>query len=1123
MPKSSPNMHVNQEVSTRVKSRLLCKQSMGQNTPNKIDDDGSKSHQGLAGSGAGATTGGGTAICLPDLKPSAPSNLSDSKWRLLSLAEIAYSGWSFASLTPLRKVEKGPQLLVVFVVVATLPEEHMACLDQQHSRREGQAVVAAIVVVEDLLISDLDDSSNLDSWKQRTPSPIKHKGKDIIQYPINTKPLILQFTAVFHNDMDMIEVSSFYHRQWAPEYPEFVNFKYDGTTYQIRLRQHRAKVYFAEGLNKFRKDLSIFESMIIKFLACNNKSMFDLYFIPSLECKTCGRPQLMSRQHIWTLEITQSMLGAPGPLRLPYCAITHANACSQQMTILRRFGPPLQWNVVVVDNGVARRYVVQPWYQFLADNDFSHGDEVSFYYRSIDKIWEIGPSNWLAPIQFSATFRVSKNIIEVPLSYHRQWRPYYPTYYNGTTYFVRLRKYGSRYFFFDGLKQFRRTHGIDDSVIMRFFAADKNTSFEVDVIGPILRQGRPRSVLPPASSFQFFVWITKSDSCSKRLWQTQPMADSPCTMVSHLLPSHSSNISENNLMVGDEVIFFFRFDEHLLTVSILWRFPVVVHFGLSSGGTTKLYNSDRLMAHIADKIKTIDGSKETLKLAVRITELWFVGTSSRSEQAEMVIIDSDGDQIHLVCKQDQLKRWKMDLKEDCTYVMHNFKVNKNDGHYRVCDHPYKLAFIGVMIVRQWQLDKLPFKNYRFADFPDVIVGQLQSDLLVDVIGVVDEVVFRHISPKRSYPCSVSNSLKASKLTINQPVAPIEEFNLKLSELGIEIHSVLTRRSQWSSQPSSSPQLSSKETFILKSEAKTISEINNLCECHKKTNVYTEPFVCPCGRHNDRVVLRYRVEVMVNYKDESTKFLLWDHECTELIGQSADEVNTLKVEDGDLDLNVSPKALDKLLGHLLAFKIKIQPQIVSMQVSIQLHPILKIIITNQRHHRIVSMQLSIGLHTMLKIIVELPFIKKPAIMQFRTTFHNDRLIYYNFTCNIFLQDIIKVPFFYHIQWAPKYPKYVRLKYNGVVYQIQVRLHKGKIFFVEGLKQFRKELAIYESTIIYFFAIDHISVFDLHFSPPLEQQTSGRPWMISRQHILTLEIIQSMIDASHPLVMITKSLL
>ncbi|KAG5106671.1 hypothetical protein JHK82_043641 [Glycine max] len=66
---------------------------------------------------------------------------------------------------------------------------------------------------------------------------------------------------------DIIEVPSFYHRQWAPEYPKFVNFRYDGTIYQIRLRQHRAKVYFVEGLKEFKKDLSIFESVMIKFLA----------------------------------------------------------------------------------------------------------------------------------------------------------------------------------------------------------------------------------------------------------------------------------------------------------------------------------------------------------------------------------------------------------------------------------------------------------------------------------------------------------------------------------------------------------------------------------------------------------------------------------------------------------------------------------------------------------------------------------------------------------------------------------------------------------------------------------------------------------------------------------------
>ena len=59
------------------------------------------------------------------------------------------------------------------------------------------------------------------------------------------------------------------------------------------------------------------------------------------------------------------------------------------MTILRRFGSPLQWNVIVLDTGIGDKYIVQPWYQFLANNDLSHGDEVAFYYRRYDKIWEI--------------------------------------------------------------------------------------------------------------------------------------------------------------------------------------------------------------------------------------------------------------------------------------------------------------------------------------------------------------------------------------------------------------------------------------------------------------------------------------------------------------------------------------------------------------------------------------------------------------------------------------------------------------------------------------------------------------------------------------------------------------
>ena len=158
------------------------------------------------------------------------------------------------------------------------------------------------------------------------------------------------------------------------------------------------------------------------------------------------------------------------------------------------------------------------------------------------------------------------------------------------------------------------------------------------------------------------------------------------------------------------------------------------------------------MARTPNEIKFIDGSRETLKLAVRITNLWFVGTPNKSEQAEMVIVDSDvwsflfflvaglltiqsvvyilcmlkGDEIHVVCKTDRLKSWKADLKENCTYVMHNFKVMKNDGQFRVCEHQYKLVFIGVTVVGQSNLDDLPFKEFRFVEFSNIIYGNFET-------------------------------------------------------------------------------------------------------------------------------------------------------------------------------------------------------------------------------------------------------------------------------------------------------------------------------------------------------------------------------------------------------------
>ncbi|KAG4974972.1 hypothetical protein JHK87_031793 [Glycine soja] len=250
----------------------------------------------------------------------------------------------------------------------------------------------------------------------------------------------------------------------------------------------------------------------------------------------------------------------------------------------------------------------------------------------------------------------------------------------------------------------------------------------------------------------------------------------------------------------------------------------------------------------------------------------------------------------------------MDLKENCTYVMHNFKVLKNNGQYRVCDHQFKLVFIGVIVVRECVLGNIPFRKYRFVGFADVVAGQFERGLLVG-----------------SYPALISNSFKASKLIINQPVMEIQEFNERLAELGIEARSGFKSHGEGSTQLSGSIQLSSKESIFGKAKAETIADINTISELAFSAIKKVMQRWRPLHVHAANTIRKYRLEVMINQGNESTKFLLWDRECSELIGQSADAVNKLKIEDGDVDLNASPQALDKLLGHELAFKIKVQPK------------------------------------------------------------------------------------------------------------------------------------------------------------------------------------------------------
>ncbi|RZC08796.1 hypothetical protein D0Y65_015483, partial [Glycine soja] len=195
--------------------------------------------------------------------------------------------------------------------------------------------------------------------------------------------------------------------------------------------------------------------------------------------------------------------------------------------------------------------------------------------------------------RFEASFCLEKNVIEVPLSYHRQWSPNYPTYvlfdYKGNKHFIKLRKYANRFFFGDGLKELRRTHGIYESVIMCFVAWDKNTNFSVDVVGPLHRQTHQRSatttrrhvftidiskdmiqhnyqlVLPPEASN--YLSGSKEymivDRGRGRLYEWMITMNNGLSCV---VESWIKYLADSHLKPGDEVVFFYNFDQHLWEV-----------------------------------------------------------------------------------------------------------------------------------------------------------------------------------------------------------------------------------------------------------------------------------------------------------------------------------------------------------------------------------------------------------------------------------------------------------------------------------------------------------------------------------------------------------------------------
>ncbi|KAL5148386.1 Replication protein A DNA-binding subunit A [Glycine soja] len=525
-------------------------------------------------------------------------------------------------------------------------------------------------------------------------------------------------------------------------------------------------------------------------------------------------------------------------------------------------------------------------------------------------------------------------------------------------------------------------------------------------------------------------------------------------------------------------------------------------------------------------ISELHTRKGTWKIVVRITNLCEVRKQNSKQAIEMVLMDQTGTKIGATIWQELFTEFRHKLHCGSSYLIQNLRIVDNQSEYKVSLIPLLVYFVRTMSVKEIQRPEIPPNVYMITLFADIISGVAPRHTLVDIVGVVADLIdVKTINPPHrmtvrlrdnsnsdiimtvwedyaiqlhhaidknlllqepliamlslgkikdaidKYPLSVQNIKYGSRLYVNTDIAKIQQFR---NSLCVPFYSGGITDDNGGSQSQSS-QSNLVEKFLHNAQVVSIGEINNLKQSYDSCPCCTTTFdpskvgsaYCSCqNRMNDTV------PSIMGTKETSLSGMQHVSRCLA----------------GD-DIKVFPPCVDEILSKTWVVRFKYHSQLRQSSV----------LYVSEEPHYIQTLTTTLGLKgeasTGKAIAVE-PESSPP--------------IYYP-------TNFIQIPLACHRQWRPTYLLYVTFDYNGEKHFIKVRRDGNKFYFVDGLKDFRRALGIHEGLVVHFATPDRNTNFYLQFMPPLDRQTSGRPYSITRTYIFTVDITNHIISTPTPLVL------
>ncbi|RYR61870.1 hypothetical protein Ahy_A04g019107 [Arachis hypogaea] len=337
------------------------------------------------------------------------------------------------------------------------------------------------------------------------------------------------------------------------------------------------------------------------------------------------------------------------------------------------------------------------------------------------------------------------------------------------------------------------------------------------------------------------------------------------------------------------------------------------------------------MAARKDFVGDINPTKLAWSLVVGVARLYeFPSQWNKNEvfSLELVLQDEKGDRIHATVCKPGLELFKNRIKEHCVYSMQNFIVKLNNGKVRTTPHKYKLNFYTKTVVAALPIETFAFNPFKFRPFHELDEnGPTDGNLLFDYIG---EVV-----GKEEVRGLITRTGDETKL-----------ITLQLEDLDLATDFVPC--SQRISQLEAQPQYSVRDEISAGIvPVRTIEEVLNITEetscwivgtivslevgkddwsymscktCPKKVVQSKDRYWCDnCRRVGFKVMLRYRLQLIVTDGSGCLNLIVWNKEAEQMIGKAAEKVKELsKCDKGDS----YPKYLENMIDKRFLFKLNI---------------------------------------------------------------------------------------------------------------------------------------------------------------------------------------------------------